>query len=48
MVTKAEMELLAVLVKIRDSTFRDAASLRGMADQVISRYTAGDFSEKKD
>lgn len=46
--TKAEKELLAVLIKIRDSTFRDAASLRGMADLIIQQYIAGDFKEMND
>ena len=48
MVTKAEEELLAMLIKIRDSTFRDAACLRGMADLVIQQYIAGDFKEMND
>lgn len=36
-------ELLAALVKIRDSTFRDAAALRGIADMAINADHAGDF-----
>lgn len=40
---KAEEELVKVLEKIRDSTFRDAASLRAIADEVLNRYKAGDF-----
>ena len=37
-------ELLAALVKIRDSTFRDAAALRGIADMAINSDRAGDFN----
>lgn len=33
-----EKILLEALLKIRDSTFRDAASLRGIADDTINRY----------
>ncbi len=39
----AERELLKILEKIRDSTYRDAASLRAIADEGINRYKAGDF-----
>ena len=42
-VEKRVSALLASLTKIRDSTFRDAASLRGIADQAISSDKAGDF-----
>lgn len=35
--------LLAALVKIRDSTFRDAAALRGIADMAINSDRARDF-----
>ncbi|HHB9431266.1 TPA: hypothetical protein ACOEOA_000282 [Stenotrophomonas maltophilia] len=35
--------LLATLVKIRDSTFRDAAALRGIADMAINSDRARDF-----
>jgi hypothetical protein len=34
--------LLDALTKIRDSTFRDAASLRAIADDTINRFKAGD------
>lgn len=44
-VSKAEMELASVLEKIRDSTFRNAASLRAIADEALNRYRAGDFKE---
>lgn len=44
MVSEAELQLLAVLQLIRDSTFRDAAALRGIADDAINRYKAGDFN----
>ncbi len=37
-------QLLEALVKIRDSTFRDAASLRAIADEAINRYKAGDMN----
>lgn len=40
---KRVASLLAALTKIRDSTFRDAATLRGIADQAISSDKAGDF-----
>lgn len=36
-------KLLEALVFIRDSTFRDAASLRAYADKVINEHKAGDF-----
>lgn len=35
--------LLATLIKIRDSTFRDAASLRCIADMAINSDRSGDF-----
>lgn len=41
---KRARELLAALVKIRDSTFRDAAALRGIADMAINSDRAGDFN----
>lgn len=44
--TRAERELVKILEKIRDSTFRNAASLRAIADEVLSRYMAGDFKEQ--
>lgn len=36
-------DLLAALTKIRDSTFRDAAALRGIADLAINADKAGDY-----
>lgn len=42
-VEKRVSALLMALTKIRDSTFRDAAALRGIADQAISSDKAGDF-----
>lgn len=44
--TRAERELVKILEKIRDSTFRNAASLRAIADEALSRYMAGDFKEQ--
>lgn len=41
--TKKEQALLDALTKIRDSTFRDAASLRAIADDTINRAVAGDY-----
>lgn len=44
--TRAERELVKILEKIRDSTFRNAASLRAIADEALSRYRSGDFKEQ--
>ena len=44
--TRAERELVKILEKIRDSTFRNAASLRAIADEGLSRYRSGDFKEQ--
>ena len=44
--TRAEGELVKILEKIRDSTFRNAASLRAIADEALSRYRSGDFKEQ--
>ncbi len=38
------LALVAALTKIRDSTFRDAASLRAIADAELNKYRAGDYA----
>lgn len=45
--TKAEEEFIETLKQIRDSKYRTAASLRGLAETVLYEYYSGDFSESK-
>lgn len=40
----AEKLLVAALEFIRDSTFRDAATLRAYADKALNEYRAGDYA----